>query len=1251
MHDGHIHMYRSARCDGSPHRPLVRWLSALAIVAVGLTSWAAPSGNGQAMVRPASPGGADLMRIRARPLPHRPAVAIAAARPRRPVVHLAMPLAFEPNRGQANPRARFVAHGSGYALDLNAQGAVLTLGSRAADPSGAPSHGRQRHLRYPRPRTTSPRPAVVRLTLVVVGGNPTAAPRGDDKLRGKVGYYLGTNRRAWRMGIPTYARVYYAGVYRGVDLVYYGNQRRLEYDFRVAPGADPRPIRVAFRGVDKLTLAANGDVILRTVAGVLRQRRPVVYQVVHGARRRIGAGYMLSGHTVGFRLGAYDTHAALVIDPVLVYSTYYGGAGADRGNAIAVDGQGNAYVVGTSTSVYPAQTAFVSKFDPTGTQVLWTQYFSNYDPSKPNSTTCNAQGNGVAVDGLGNTYVTGSYGYLDEFGLCTEQSVLWAKIDLSGNILGANGYGQYSDNYGQAIALDGQGNSYITGQTSQGANNFPVTNGAFQTTPGIDKVPSGGVSGDAFVLKLDPSGAVVYGTFLGGSGIDNGLGIAVDGSGDAIVAGSTSGTANGLSDFPVTNNALQAQPGNLWAPGFVSELSPDGSSLLYSTFLSGNNGETVNGVAVDGQGYIYVVGATNSADFPVTPTAFKTTCGTDGLCNATKTWYCDPSTGTCYWRIQATEDVFLAKLNPRQAGAASLVYSTFLGGMNRDLGQAIAVDQHGSAYITGRTASLGDFPTRLAFHPAIGGDWDAFVAKIDTTMSGDASLIYSTYLGGSGYDEGDGIAVDGSGNAYVTGYTASTDFPTQNPAQAANNGGASDAFVAKLSAQTAIGPSALTLNPSSVNGGQSSTGTVTLNVPAPAGGAAVTLASGNPAATVPASVVVPAGATSAAFTVSTQAVGAPTAATISGAYGGVSKMATLTVNPAVPTKTSTSTATNTPTNTPTSTPVPPTATATNAATKTPVPPTATTTNTPVPPTATKTPVPATATATKTPVPATATATHTPVGGASIVRSPNAGAYQRTITVTGTNFGAAETVKLYWDSTATSALTSTTTTGAGAFVALFSAPQTPFGAHTILALGQSSGRSASAPFTAKAKNLLLTPFLAQGSQDVVKGTNFAAHETVKTYWNSTGAGGLLLGTSTTNSLGTFTAGQAVTFTTPLSPTGSYPIISVGQSSGGSYSTAVTLHPTLTIAPSSGAHGTAATLAGTGYGAGESVAFKWNCSNPSCTSTLVLGTVLADSHGNFSGKGVTIPAAAVGSYSIDGKGATSGAFANTTFNVTS
>ena len=366
----------------------------------------------------------------------------------------------------------------------------------------------------------------------------------------------------------------------------------------------------------------------------------------------------------------------------------------------------------------------------------------------------------------------------------------------------------------------------------------------------------------------------MYSTYLGDGSADEGLAIAVDGTGNAHVAGRTAS-----SHFRTTTNAVQLTAGNINGTGFVTKVNSTATQVLYSTFLGGNSSDGVHGIAVDGQGRIHVTGPTTSSNFPTTASAFDRTCGTDGSCNA--------------------EDAFYANIDPLMAGAAGLVYSTFLGGSSRDFGEAIALDQNGRVWITGSTSS-NDLPTIQPTQATIGGDYDAFVGANRAAQFGTASLRFASFLGGASYDQGTGIDVDPLGNIKVAGYTGSTNLPVVKAVQPLTAGG-NDGFVVRIVTSTTAMAS-VTLSPANVTGGGNSAATVTLTAAAPAGGALVTLTSSNAnAATVPASVTVAAGATTANFAVASKTVSAGTVVTLTGTYNGTSKTAALTVNPALAT--------------------------------------------------------------------------------------------------------------------------------------------------------------------------------------------------------------------------------------------------------------------------------------------------------------------------------------------------------------
>ncbi len=665
-----------------------------------------------------------------------------------------LPLAFEPNLGQADGRVRFLARGGGMTAFFTDTETVMVLSRsrHAGEPAGL---GREEAL------AGDVEQAVVRMKL-----ENASRPRlatGFEKLPGISNYFIGNDPAKWRTNVPQYGRIQYQGVYPGIDVVWYGNQRRLEYDFVVAPGADPRQIQVAYEGAESLKLEANGDVALRTALGEVRQQKPRVYQVVGGKQVEVGARYaVVARNRVSFELARYDRKRELRIDPVvLVYSTYLGGINNDAANGIAVDAAGSAYIAGYAFSLdFPTQSpyqaqgyfnAFVTKLTPAGDALAYSTYLggSNGD-----------EANGIAVDAAGSAYVTGGTGSTNfptqspfQATLQGGHDVFVTKLTPAGNALAYSTYlGGSADDYAYAIAVDTAGSAYVTGETP--STDFPTQSPYQGFLAGVN----------AFVTKLTPAGdALAYSTFLGGTFEDFGYGIAVDAAGSAYVTGMAMSN-----DFP-TQSAYQAQFNGPRAP-FVTKLTPAGNALAYSTFLGGGAYDQGHAIAVDAAGSAYVTGYTSSANFP---------------------------TQSPYLAALQGIDVFVTKLTP--AGNA-LAYSTYLGGSGDDYAFGIAVDAAGSAYVTGYTNS-SNFPALSPYQTTYqGGPYDVFVTKL--TPAGNA-LAYSTYLGGSGNDYGNGIAVDAAGSAYVTGYTGSNNFPTQSPYQASRAGGF-DAFVAKLSEPGAL---------------------------------------------------------------------------------------------------------------------------------------------------------------------------------------------------------------------------------------------------------------------------------------------------------------------------------------------------------------------------------------------------------------------------------------------------------------
>ena len=700
-----------------------------------------------------------------------------------------LPLSFEPAtdpRQTGARRADFLARGRGYLLSLSASAATLA----PIDDEAAPDASVRRGPAAP----GQPHP----ITLRFVGSRSGATGRAETMLPGKVHYLTGNDPAAWRTNIPTYAAVRYDGVYPGIDLVYYGRQGELEYDFLVAPGADPAAIALSFDGTDAVTLDDGGDLLLWTSAGAVRQHKPFIYQEVDGQRRPIAGAYRLDGAHVRLDIGAYDARRPLVIDPVLVFS---GGVGGAAATDVAVDGSGNAYVSGFThppanegeVGVHGARDAFVRKINAAGTAVLWTAFIGGSRDDWAYS---------LAIDASGSVYVTGSTRSLDfptvnafDFtynGPAVTTSygdAFVAKLTPDGATLTYSTYlGTATDDRALGIAVR-NGNAYVVGQTSAG---FPTTAGAFQAV-------KPGTNFKGFVTQLDATGsALVYSTYLGapsngatasGGYSDQVTAIALDSAGNAYLTGVTQSY-----NFPTLNPAQTwstpttfVQDGRKWA--FITKLNPTGSALVYSTYLGGGlsahgpqdgyHGTEAAGIAVDAGGHAYVTGATRDVNFPTTANAFDKTCPIPPGRTA----------GGCL-------ESFVTKLS---ADGRTFLYSSYLGGTDASIDSAsgIAVDAAGRAYLAGTTNSL-DFPLVDPFQTTGGGD--VFFTVVNPAGTG---LEYSTALSGTDAgDSGAAIALDASGNAYLVGTAISSDFPRVGGLPQAGGGHVSRAsgFLAKFSA-------------------------------------------------------------------------------------------------------------------------------------------------------------------------------------------------------------------------------------------------------------------------------------------------------------------------------------------------------------------------------------------------------------------------------------------------------------------
>lgn len=602
------------------------------------------------------------------------------------------------------------------------------------------------------------------VTTQLAGADAQALPAGEDPLNAKASYFLGADPAGWRSGASLFTRAVERNVYRGIDLLFHGDAGALEYDFLVHPGASARQIALDISGASAVRIEPDGALAIATPAGEIRWNKPEVYQWKDGVRQHVAGAFALHGHRVTFALGAYDRRRDLVIDPTLAYGTYFGGNDNEGGRGIAVDSSGNIYITGFTFSMnLPVTSGSVQ----------------------------------TAFHGFGAT----SYGDLGG-------DAFVAKYTPAGALVYVTYLGGSNDDAGSALAVDSQGNVYVTGFTA--SSNFPTVKGSFQTAFG--GAGTGGYYlrfGDAFVAKLNPTGsALLYSTYLGGKDDDEGVAIAVDTSGNAYIGGSTLST-----NFP-TSGAYQSAFGGAggsppfccgsnapfinWGDGFLAKLNASGTALLFSTYFGGSLDDSVNALALDGSGNVYVGGNTISTNFPVLG-AFQKTFG--GAANANS----QP--------VITAGDGFVAKFDT----SGKLQYSSYLGGNADDAVMGIAVDGAGAAYVTGFTSSpnfpvSSKAPQKSFAGPAgITGSrgfvWgDAFVAKVAPSGS---SLAWASYLGGSQDDTGMAIVVDGGGDAIVGGFANSTDLHVTADAQQKNFGGngpagftdpTGDGFVAKVSA-------------------------------------------------------------------------------------------------------------------------------------------------------------------------------------------------------------------------------------------------------------------------------------------------------------------------------------------------------------------------------------------------------------------------------------------------------------------
>ena len=664
-----------------------------------------------------------------------------------------LPLHFEPNQGQWNSDVKYAARTSEFTLSLTGTGAVLSHPGSAR-----------------------------RLEMSLVRAASQARAEGVDPLASRSNYFVG-GREKWRTQVPHYSRVRYKGVYPGIDVVYYGSGETLEYDFVLQPGADPRKIRLKFRGAEKIAVTAEGDLALDCAGARVVQKKPLLYQ--EGAERREVAGryVMLSRNEVGVRVDSYDRSRTLVIDPVLTYASFLGGSARDGITGVKADSKGILYVTGwTASTDLPASESaedltnsglmdgFVAKLDPSVSgpgSLLYLTYFGGALDDSPQA---------IDVDAAGNIYVVGATQSTDfpvagasaqaTYAGQTTSDAFAIKLNPALGGTDALVYSTYlagaDIDIANGVAVDAAGMIYVIGTTR--SVDFPVTANAYQ------RVTWG--KQDMFLTKIDPgSSTLPYSTYLGGELGDVGRAIAVTPAGKVYFAGSTVSTTFPLGGNPYRQDLL----GGVDVVIGVMDMTKSGvDSLLYSTYFGGGDLDDVGGIALDASGKLLVVGYTLSRDLPVTSGALQ------------------PS-------LAGNSDAFVALVDPSASSrSAFLRYVTYLGGSAGDVAYSVAADSAGSVYVTGYTLS-SDFPvTGDAAQMEYGGGVDVFVTKLSPATPGPGALQYSTYLGTTGVQVGMGLALAPDGGIYVGGYTTGTTPTLAGAAQPVFTGGQYDGFVAVL---------------------------------------------------------------------------------------------------------------------------------------------------------------------------------------------------------------------------------------------------------------------------------------------------------------------------------------------------------------------------------------------------------------------------------------------------------------------
>ena len=670
---------------------------------------------------------------------------------------LRIPSHFEKNNGQWSADVKYLASLGQYRVTLTTAGVTVPV-----------SADRSLRISFP-------------------GGAATPATEGREPLKATSNYFVGARQR-WRSGVPQYRRVRYSEVYPGVDVDYYTTADQLEFDFVLRGGADPNRIRLRFTGADKLSVSQEGDLVVEAGGRQLRQLRPTVYQEIeengNRVRRAIEGRYLLaSNNEVRFALGAYDRSRTLVIDPVLVYSSYLGGTRVDTPVGIAVDSQGKAWVAGNTASTdLPVRgnpyresksenlDVFVARFNPTARgedSLEMVTYLGGAFSDEVTAITISASG-WIGITGTTGSFdfpVIGYFPYETNKGMKDVFVAMLSPTETGSAQLAYSTYLGGTDNeVANAIAFDANDSICVTGYTL--SSDFALTANPLQP------IRRGGY--DLFITKLDPSRppaeGLRYSTYLGTTTTEVGTGIATDSAGMIYVAGYTMAPDFPLAGVPYRETA----PGR--GDGFIVKLNPDlgfPDSLVYGTFFGGSGLDRITGLRIDRTGAAVVTGYTDSDDLPLSAGAFQYNCG-------------------------GSVDAFVARLDLSRPGPQALLYSSYFGGAGTDIAYGLAIDGSNRVVLAGYTTSA-DLPLKGQVLPERSiGDVDFFVAWIDTAALGESSLLSSGVIGGTQTDVAVGVAADSRGRAYITGFTVSRNIPATSGAYAHSLYEMQDSFISVI---------------------------------------------------------------------------------------------------------------------------------------------------------------------------------------------------------------------------------------------------------------------------------------------------------------------------------------------------------------------------------------------------------------------------------------------------------------------